>query len=363
METNPAPWVSEVARRPIAFAQVREDATLDQWVVEQLGEATEALMVASGGCSAAALAAMPSVSRLHLIDPNPAQIALCRLKLQLLATAGSAERLAILGHAPMPMHERRQRLTAELAALHAPADALGVIDTVAEKGPDHSGRYEVLFAKLREALSGVADELRALLQLGDPEEQSRRVDPGTHLGRSLDAAFDSVMALPNLIGLFGEAATRNRCEPFSRHFARRTRHAFATLPAADNPYLWQMLQGQFPPGVVYPWLSATKPRRMPEVLWTVTGMAEALQGQTDAFDFIHLSNVLDWLTPEAAGFMLELTWKALRPGGWTLIRQLNSSLDIQRLGVPLEWETRAVTALHARDRSFFYCGLHLGRKT
>src|SRR6266478_3200406 len=146
METMPAPWVSEVARRPIAFAQVREDATLDQWVVEQLQKGTEVLMVASGGCSAAALAAVPNVSRLHLIDPNPAQIALCRLKLQLLATAGKAERLAVLGHSPMPTAERRRRLMAELGALNVPADALGPIDIVAEKGPDQSGRYEVLFA-------------------------------------------------------------------------------------------------------------------------------------------------------------------------------------------------------------------------
>src|SRR5207249_10452662 len=116
--------------------------------------------------------------------------------------------------------ERGQRLTEELRALNVPADALGPIDTVAEEGPDQSGRYEVLFAKLREALSGVADELTALLQLRDPAEQSRRAESGTHLGRALDAAFDSVMALPNLVGLFGEAATRNRCEPFSRPFAR-----------------------------------------------------------------------------------------------------------------------------------------------
>jgi len=363
MGKMPAPWVSEIARRPIAFAQVREDAALDQWVVEQLDGGIEVLMVASGGCSVAALALLPNVSRLHLIDLNPAQIALCRLKLQLLATVGRAERLAVLGHSPMPMAERRRRLMAELEALDIPAEALGPIDILAEKGPDQSGRYEVLFAKLREALSGVADELTALLQLRDPAEQSRRAEPGTHLGRTLDAAFDSVMALPNLVGLFGEAATRNRCEPFSRHFARRTRQALATLPAADNPYLWQMLKGQFPPGVVYPWLSSAPPTSMPEVLWTITGMAEALQGRTDAFDFIHLSNILDWLTPEEAGSILKLTWKALRPGGWTFIRQLNSSLDIRVLGARFEWQAGTSAVLHARDRSFFYRGLHLGRKT
>jgi S-adenosylmethionine-diacylglycerol 3-amino-3-carboxypropyl transferase len=233
---------------------------------------------------------------------------------------------------------------------------------MAQVGPDHAGRYEVLFSKLREALNEVEDDLIALLQLCDPAEQSRRAKPATHLGRTLDGAFDAVMTLPNLMGLFGAAATRNRREPFSRHFARRTRQALASLPAADNPYLWQMLQGRFPKGILYPWLSAASPARMPEVLWTVASMADALKRFREAFDFIHLSNILDWLAPDEARSALDLAWKALRPGGWTLIRQLNSNLDIETLGERFEWQDKSARALHIRDRSFFYGGLHLGRK-
>ena len=362
METAPAPWVLETAQRSVAFAQVREDARLDQWVVDRLPVDAEVLMVASGGCTAAALAAMPKVSRLHLIDPNPAQIALSRLKLRLLATFGKTERLSILGHAPMSVAARRLRLATELQALELPADALGPIDLVAKVGPDYAGRYEVLFSKLRETLSDAVDELIALLHLRDPAEQSRRADPATPLGRTLDGAFDSVMALPNLVGLFGEEATRNRCEPFSRHFARRTRHALASLSAADNPYLWQMLQGRFPKEIVYPWLDAASPGRMPEVVWAVTSMADALPRFSEAFDFIHLSNILDWLAPDEARATLDLAWNALRPGGWTLIRQLNSSLDIQTLGGRFEWQDRSARTLHSHDRSFFYRSLHLGRK-
>src|SRR5260221_108279 len=361
-ESPTVSWVLEAARRPVAFAQVREEAALDQWVVEQLDAGTEVNMVASGGCSAAALAAMPNLTRLHLIDPNPAQIALSRLKLRLLATTEKCERLAVLGHSPMSVAERRRNLADEFRALSLPADALGPLDAVAEVGPDHAGRYEILFAKLREALSGVTAEITGLLELRDPAEQSRRAHPATGLGRTLDSAFDSVIGLPNLVGLFGEAATRNRSEPFSRHFARRTRHALATLPAADNPYLWQMLQGRFPPGVMYPWLNAAPPTRMPEVLWTVTGMAEGLQGRSEAFDFVHLSNILDWLGPREARSTLDLAWSALRPGGWTLIRQLNSSVDIRTLGKRFEWLDKPAAALHKGDRSFFYRGLHLGRK-
>ena len=60
---------------------------------------------------------------------------------------------------------------------------------------------------------------------------------------------------------------------------------------------------------------------------------------------------------------LELAWGALRPGGWTLIRQLNSVLDIPGLGRRFNWHTAEANDLHARDRSFFYRALHLGSKS
>ena len=66
---------------PVAFSQVREDALVDESVVLGLGEKVDVLMIASGGCTAALLASMPQVRRLHLVDPNSAQLALSRLKL------------------------------------------------------------------------------------------------------------------------------------------------------------------------------------------------------------------------------------------------------------------------------------------
>jgi S-adenosylmethionine-diacylglycerol 3-amino-3-carboxypropyl transferase len=362
MGTTPAPWTVEIACWPIAFAQVREDPALDQWVVGQLGKGVEVLMVASGGCTACLLATMPEVSRLHLIDPNPTQIALARLKLRLLVNCDPADRLSILGHAVMPEGERQLRLARELAALDLPATVLGSLDLLGKIGPDNAGRYEALFSRLREGLSNVADEVATLVRLRDPTEQARRAHPSTPVGKALDDAFDSVMALPNLIKLFGEGATRNRCEPFSRHFAGRTRHVLATLPAADNPYLWQLLQGEFPRGVAYPWLGAPKAVRMPEIQCTVAFMADALRGRREEFDFIHLSNILDWLSPEEARSTLDSVWGALRRGGLTLIRQLNSTLDVRALGTRFEWDEGTAEKLHARDRSFFYRKLHLGLK-
>ncbi|MFO0823653.1 MAG: DUF3419 family protein [Gemmataceae bacterium] len=359
---EPPAWVRDAAALPVAFAQVREDPLLDIRVEERLTPGAAVAMIASGGCTAAVLAAQPNLGRLHLIDANPAQLALTRLKLRLLRTAGPAERLAVLGHAQLDPRDRRDRLAAEFDALGLPVDVIGLPDRVAVLGPDHAGRYEQVFVALRDALADEAETLDAVLRLADPAEQIARTAVGTLLGDRLDAALDSVMALPNLVALFGADATNNPVEPFARHFARRIRHVLGTMPAADNPYLWQMLAGRYPPGCPAPWLDIPRLARDPVVSEVARPVASALRDERVAFDFVHLSNVLDWLTPDTAADTLDAAASALKPGGWLLVRQLNSTLDVRRAGPAFDWLAGESDALLACDRSFFYRAIHLGRK-
>jgi S-adenosylmethionine-diacylglycerol 3-amino-3-carboxypropyl transferase len=360
---DPLPsWVEEAACLPVAFAQVREDPLLDAAVLRELSPQARIVMIASGGCTLAFLAARCRPGRIDVVDPNPAQLALARLKVHLLQHEDSPARQALLGHAPLPAEEREGRLRAALQTLGLPAEAIGPPHVWAEVGPDHAGRYERVFSELRKHLRPHAAEMEALLALRDPAEQARRVTPAAALGQALDDAFRRAMDLPILIHLFGEGATRNRVEPFACHFARRTRHVLATLPAADNPYLWQVLAGRCPPGAGVPWLGERAPERLPEITWKNTFMTQALRQAPAAYDFVHLSNILDWLSPEEAEATLRLAHAALRPGGRVLVRQLNSTLDIPTLAGGFTWQTREAQALHARDRSFFYRALHLGRK-
>src|SRR5215475_7523869 len=185
-----APWLTEAAALPIAFALVREDALLDLDILSRSGPAAHVLMVASGGCTAAALAAAPNIGRLHLVDSNPAQLALCRLKLHLLQTATPEERQALLGHLPCPADQRRGQLSAILETIGLAEESLGPPQFVAEVGPDNAGRYERLFTRLRDTLQVHKVDLDLLLRLRDPGEQARRAAPGTPLGRALDAAYD-----------------------------------------------------------------------------------------------------------------------------------------------------------------------------
>jgi S-adenosylmethionine-diacylglycerol 3-amino-3-carboxypropyl transferase len=362
VDSTLAPWVAEAAGLPVAFAQVREDPLLDARIVEDLGGKARVIMIASGGCTLAYLVAYCRLARIHVVDPNPAQIALARLKLHLLQNYVSNDRLALLGHAPMRKDEREVKLRTAMQAIGMPFEAIGPPHIVAQEGPDYAGRYEHVFARLRKEFEPQAAAVGDLLGLHDPIEQARRVDAATPLGRALDEAFERAMDLSTLTRLFGEGATRNRVEPFACHFARRTRHALATLPAADNPYLWQILAGRYPTGAEAPWLSQPAPVRLPEITWNTTVMTDALRQSPGEFDFVHLSNILDWLSPEEAGATLDLAHAALRPGGWTLVRQLNSTLDIPNSGKGFTWHCEEAQALHARDRSYFYRALHLGRK-
>jgi S-adenosylmethionine-diacylglycerol 3-amino-3-carboxypropyl transferase len=347
----------------VAFAQVREDPLIDLWVARQIGAGANILMVASGGCTAALLAAQAEARRIHLVDPNPAQLALARLKLFWLRTASTEERLALLGHRSWTARKgsRRQRLGAALDELGLPPDVFGPLEWVAEVGPDQAGRYERLFVELRRRLEPVRDELDALLDMDDPSEQIQRAAANTKLGQAIDHALLDVMALSNLIALFGEGATRNRVEPFARHFSQRTRQAL-TLPARTNPFLWQMYRGVYPDSVPADWFVAAAPTRLPHLSWSIRPMTEALAQAPEPIDMVHLSNILDWLAPEEGRRLLELAAAALKPGGWVVIRQLNSTLDVAGLGTSFAWQAEQARSFNDSDRSFFYRALHLGRK-
>ena len=353
-------WLSEATMLPLAFALVREDPVLDLAVLRSVKPtASRIAMVASGGCTAAHLAG--HIDYLHLIDPNPAQLALTRLKLHLLQTATATERLELLGHLPLPTEDRHKRLLAAFDTLDLAHDCFGPIEPVANLGPDFAGRYERLFVQLQKRLEHKT-EWEHLLCLEDPAVQAQLVAPNTALGQNLDAVYDEVFCQSNLAHLFGEEATRNRVEPFARHFAQRTRQVLASRPAKSNPYLWLMLQGRLPNKVSLPWLSKPALVTLPQIEYSQGMLGATLDAAPGSYDFIHLSNILDWLPDDAACQTLESAWRALRPGGVVLVRQLNSTLDITKLGAGFVWDLPGAHDLLQRDRSFFYRAIHLGKK-
>lgn len=353
-------WVREANELPLGSAQVREDPLQDLELVRGLDRPARALLVASGGCTAALLACQSQLRGLDLVDPNPAQLALTRLKLRLLREP-VPERMQLLGHAPLPLEARAERLAALLQELSLPAQSLGPLETVARLGPDYAGRTERLFAALRARLRDQQFDLRELVGLRAPAEQLRRIRPGTLLGQGLARACEEVFALPNLEALFGVAATRNRVQPFEQHFAERLRHVLGSLPAAGNPWLWQLLIGRYPPGVPAPWLEQPPREQLPPLRCLHTSLEDALEGEEGPWELIDLSDVLDWQEPDQARETLARARARLAPGGVLVVRQLNSAHDVPALSEGIAWDEEYAARLHEEDRSYFYRALHVGR--
>jgi len=352
-------WAVRAAALPLAFAQVREDPRLDLELARKLPPGGTVVMIASGGDTAACLARLPL--RLHLVDVNPAQIALSRLKWRLAADGDPARAAALLGHLAMAPELRRVALQPWFEGLGLDEAVFGPPERVAASGPDHCGRYELAFAELRDCLSPWRAEIQAMLvsPLALPQWQD------SPAAAALDAAFAGVMSLANLVCLFGQEATQNPRRPFAEHFAARTRGVIARLPPASNPFLWQILAGRFPENHRYDWLQPRTAPRVPppaEAIWHVGGMDSFLDSLPDrSVDLLHFSNILDWLPEDAAGELLRAAARVLKPAGTLILRQLNSTLDLPGTDSGLAWDPAAGRAMEAADRSYFYPEILIGR--
>jgi S-adenosylmethionine-diacylglycerol 3-amino-3-carboxypropyl transferase len=263
----------------------------------------------------------------------------------------------LLGYANLNTSQRKEGLLRLFDANNVHKNTFGDFDTVASIGLDYSGRYELLFTRLQDRLKNIpANDV--LFQLDDAREQKLFLNKNTDYVVALKDVFTEVMHLDNLVRLFGKEATQNSIKPFSLHFFERTITAIETLPAKSNPYLAQLLQGKFY-SKEYEWLSLPKQSLETEIRFMNSSMLEALCNGKEKYDFIHLSNILDWLDHHQATQLLYAASQKLAHGGQLVIRQLNSSLQIPNLCPDLFWQTEIASDLHKNDRSFFYQKIHV----
>lgn len=349
---------------PLLFAQVREDSLLDiQLIKSHFPEGKiDVAMIASGGCTAAALTSNSAINSLALVDANPSQLALTKLKLHLLQFP-LKKRLEILGHKSIDAKLRQSMIEGIMHALDIPLEIFGEIIFVSEHGLDFVGRYERLFDEFRSQLQPYQGLIEDLFHLEIIEEQTKLIKKGSLLGDAIDATFQKVFSQDNLTMIFGQEATANRIQSFADHFVERIRKYLSNHLAKDSPYFAQLFLGRFYNENFYPWLNIENAYLPDNISFHHMHMNEFLaNADKESYDLIHLSNILDWLKPEEAEKMLENTYKALKPGGAVIIRQLNSCLDFKSYNNALRWEAKTSEEYHQEDRSFFYRELHVGFK-
>jgi len=353
MKPGPDSWALDASKLPLAFSQVREDPRLDLEIARRLPAGAKVMMIASGGETAVCLARLP-LSIILLVDVNPSQLALTRCRFHLAANFTPEESMALLGHLPMSSEERWESWSGIFRELDLPENLLAEPSLVAGLGPDQCGRYEAAFQELRRLLAPHEQSISRFLQATDAGAASRMIASATETGVALEAAFALALSLENLVALFGEGATRNPRQPFHQHFIKQLRHITARQAPAENPWIWQLLAGKFPPATPADWLQVSDPILTQPTYLHGPMLDKLADTPAGSLDFIHLSNILDWLSPVEARDTLAASHRALRPGGFVLIRQLNSSLDIPSLFPLFNWHLDEGRRLQLADRSFFY---------
>lgn len=341
---------------PILFSQVREDPRLDLNVIFSIpNNNINVLMIGSGGCTLGSLAYHAfKIGSIDVVDANLAQLDLCRLKLAL-ASHSPQNRAAILGH--LPMQDRKSHLLTLFKQLNISLNIFGDFDIVSEYGPDYVGRYEWLFR----AFSSDFQKTQLGIQLpkiSSFEEQQAVINQDVS---EITSLFNEHFSLDTLVGLFGKEAVQNRAKPYSLHFYNRFIWSLQHQFIHQNPFFYQFAYLAYPKLAQTDFLSLPPFRPKHITLHHCTMFDHLVSCASNSYDFIHLSNILDWLDAESRQKVLKETSRVLKPCGKVLIRQLNSTMTIENTS-QISFKTIPEADLIKNDLSFFYPKTYIGVK-
>jgi S-adenosylmethionine-diacylglycerol 3-amino-3-carboxypropyl transferase len=308
----------------VKFAVVREDPEVEIAVAERVG-AARVLLVASGGCTAFALAWARPQAEIVLYDFNPAQLE---------HVARRAEAIA----------------AGDLARLNVDDDGAG--------GLSQCGDFERLFRVLRaafEELVAPRGEAAAWFEGHDASDAPARWRESRYWPALFDLAFTDAL----LVAMFGPDAVQHAAPgSYPRYFQRAFEGGLAREDARTNPFLQHVLLGRYLGRDAPAFLRARRAFAFPSVLGGVPDVPDL-----ERFDLVHLSNIFDW-SSEAAAAAWCASLRRLRPGAAITLRQLNNDRDWRRALAPwFRFDERFGASLLERDRSLFYERLHVGVRT
>lgn len=301
----------------LQFGAVREDARLEREVLTTFSCARP-LMVASAGCSVLALAQWFPQLSFTAIDPNPAQLShACRRLGALRDGAGLDEHSAL----------------------------------------SESGNFESLFRLLRGFVHDVIVPGERWLDYfagtaASPLDDAR-TSPMWHV------AFELAFAEPVLVAMFGPAAIQHaRRGSYPGYFRAVIEDGLSRPAARHNPFLHHIFLGHYLAGAEPDYYGGVPAQN----IRFEHGVIE--DADFGAFDFIGLSNVVDWMDDAALRALMTGVAAQTRPGTVVMFRQLNNDRPLyELLGSDFQTFHELGESLRARDRSLFYRRIHVCRRT
>jgi S-adenosylmethionine-diacylglycerol 3-amino-3-carboxypropyl transferase len=308
----------------LQFAVVREDPRLEAAIVREL-RAKRVLLVASGGCTALHLRAAVPDADIVLVEPNPAQVA---------------------------------HVTAKLHALANFTPAAFNVGTGDATGLHECGNFERLFRVFRAVLDEfVVTAAERHARCADPRADWR--DVVAH--RYWPVAFTTAFAEELLLAMFGPAAVQHAVRgSYPGYFQRRLETGLAAADRATNPWLHHVLLGHYlDDRAAWPPFLQQPPRDL-RMFPVLPHDLLAVKSFTD-FDFVHLSNVLDWMDDAACRALADRLAGELRPGAAISWRQLNDPRPLLGYFAPaFAFGAARDRELTTSERALFYDQVHLG---
>ena len=327
----------------------------------------DVLVIASAGCNALNLL-LAAPRRLVAIDVNPAQTALLALKLAAIRTLPHDATLRLLGVRAgadrLALYER-----ARPALPAAARDWWDARPSLLHDGVESAGRLDRYIRRFRaECLPAACDPrvVDRMLALDDRAARRRLVDrelftPAfvaafrAHFGRDALAAH----------GRDGAQFAHVTEPDVGGAFLARLYRACTALPVRGNFYLERFLRGgmrdvETGPPYLRPASYARLRALAPRVELVTASLDDHLADRRPAtLGAAALSDVFEYLAPDASATLFALVRRALRPGGrvayWNLFVPRTSPPALRGRLRPL---ARLSGALARRDRAWFYGAFH-----
>ena len=173
-------------------------------------------------------------------------------------------------------------------------------------------------------------------------------------------AFDLHFSDALLAAIFGQAATQHAAPgSYGPYFRARVEQALQAPDAPQNYFLHHVFEGAYRDEHLPPYLREGAVGSVPQFEVVEGTLADV--PDLGRFDFVHLSNLFDWMSEEETGDHVRRLRETLRPGARILWRQLNNTRDLTGPFRPsFSFDSATDRHLLGMERAAFYTAVHLG---
>jgi S-adenosylmethionine-diacylglycerol 3-amino-3-carboxypropyl transferase len=355
---------SEAAERAdfsgIRYAQCWEDADV---LLEALapGPGKRCLSIASAGDNTLALLAR-APQRVLAIDLSPAQLACLELRVAAYRALEYPDLLALVGSRPS---DRRLHLYSACRP-HLSLASLAFWDdhrAILERGLGSAGKFERYFATFRTRVLPLVHRRLRVRALFAPRPQPERL--AFYNGQWSNLRWTllfQVFFSRRVMGALGRDPEFFRYVEGSvaDRILARACYAMTELAPADNPYLhWIMLgtHGDALPFALREENFEPIRRNLDALEWRCCALEQALDG-AEKFDCFNLSDIFEYMSPQAYEQLLRLIVAASRPAArlayWNMLAPRSRPQSMAALLDPL---AELSASLFRKDKAFFYSAL------